>query len=425
MDLRTLLWLLVDVLKVWGVIECLFYVYYRYKLRQLQTHSPPPHFPDEERKRICRQILSYLNKRNAPSFLSDWFFQAPIEQIWQGNVQEWIACALYCTSPDLLTLRERQHLSCFLKQMEARIEHVFPPGHCSTTKCARLTLDPIQAVHRPLFFYCWVWILRWFSSIALWWNGFRYRNSGTLNYWVRLVVPQKNKNKNKNKPLIFIHGIGIGFMPYHRFLTLLWSNQDTYILELPTISMQLVQGNFSMEILVAAIDHLMRVHKVDDATFMGHSFGSICVAWMVKNRPHRVHKAIFLDPVVFLLFLPKICTSFVYSQPSWRAGVLEWIVHFLGKRELFIAHTLARNFWWFQNVIWPEELPKDRVNLVVLSEADQITPAVAIQEFLLKEKDGFAPLTHVLMLRDMKHAEFLFQNQARQLVANTCLEFLI
>jgi pimeloyl-ACP methyl ester carboxylesterase len=42
---------------------------------------------------------------------------------------------------------------------------------------------------------------------------------------------------------------------------------------------------------------MLRAHGVHRATFAGHSFGSICVSWMVKHRPQMVR-------VCALLFLP-------------------------------------------------------------------------------------------------------------------------
>jgi len=33
-------------------------------------------------------------------------------------------------------------------------------------------------------------------------------------------------------------------------------------------------------------------------------------------------------------------------------------VHYFAKRELFIAHTLARHFWWFKACLFEEEVPE-------------------------------------------------------------------
>lgn len=42
------------------------------------------------------------------------------------------------------------------------------------------------------------------------------------------------------------------------------------------------------------------------AHFIGHSFGTIVLAWLVNKRPDLVKHATFLDPVCFLLMKPDI-----------------------------------------------------------------------------------------------------------------------
>lgn len=43
-----------------------------------------------------------------------------------------------------------------------------------------------------------------------------------------------------------------------------------------------------IEQTVESFAHMLRAHGVHRASFVGHSFGSICVSWMVKHRPHLV-----------------------------------------------------------------------------------------------------------------------------------------
>jgi pimeloyl-ACP methyl ester carboxylesterase len=197
-------------------------------------------------------------------------------------------------------------------------------------------VDPVRAIHRPLILYTFMkamWIL---SGLLLRSRGFRRYYSGQLTYWYRpsstgaAVVsaapaappggaavdsPRQNDNGNGNggvaapmspvsasvaadpHPLVFIHGIGIGLIAYHWFLAGCWPSRATFVVELPHISMQLVTADMTIEETVDAIDHMLRAHQVEQACFMGHSFGSICVTWMIKHRPEMVSSTILLDPV--------------------------------------------------------------------------------------------------------------------------------
>jgi len=62
--------------------------------------------------------------------------------------------------------------------------------------------------------------------------------------------------------------------------------------------------------------------SVGGATFVGHSLGSTCVAWMLHDSNARklVKSAILLDPVTFLLMNPGIAYNFLHRPP---ASVLE------------------------------------------------------------------------------------------------------
>jgi hypothetical protein len=149
-----------------------------------------------------------------------------------------------------------------------------------------------------------------------------------------------------------------------------------------------------------------------------------------------VRAALLLDPVCFLLFLPETCTNFVYASPGAGASAVDWAVHLLGKRELHVAHTLARNFWWFENVLWLDELPA-RAHVVV-SGGDQITPAAAIAAHVRAEQrrleaaattaaakeEGPRRQLGLTFLEGRRHAEFLFSARDRALVAANCRSVL-
>ena len=85
-----------------------------------------------------------------------------------------------------------------------------------------------------------------------------------------------------------------------------------------------------IESTVSALSGLLRSdgHGEDDvgnasgATFVGHSLGSTCVAWMLHDPRARslVRGAILLDPVTFLLMDPSIAYNFLHRSP---ASVLE------------------------------------------------------------------------------------------------------
>merc|ERR1712224_161162 len=79
---------------------------------------------------------------------------------------------------------------------------------------------------------------------------------------------------------------------------------------------------------------------------------------------------------------------------------------FLAK-ELYISHSLSRNFFWHQNILWPEELPGP--TLVVLNGRDSIVPAHSIRRYLTAYKQRCdASSLWVLWFPDLGHGEINF-----------------
>jgi len=112
----------------------------------------------------------------------------------------------------------------------------------------------------------------------------------------------------------------------------------------------------------------------------------------------------FIDPVCFLLIKPDVCFNFMYREPADPTQLL--INYFLAK-ELYIAHSLSRNFFWEQNLLWPEELQGP--TLVVLCGRDSIVPAHSVRRYLTtyKQQCNLSSL-RVLWFPDLGHGEINF-----------------
>ncbi|CAK0858822.1 unnamed protein product [Prorocentrum cordatum] len=79
------------------------------------------------------------------------------------------------------------------------------------------------------------------------------------------------------------------------------------------------------------------------AHFIGHSFGTVVMAWVTKLYPAIICRASFLDPVVFLLCVPHMVYKFLYKEP--REGI-EKLMHFFVSSELYMANMMSRHFIW-------------------------------------------------------------------------------
>lgn len=166
----------------------------------------------------------------------------------------------------------------------------------------------------------------------------------------------------EGRAVVFAHGIGIGFAQYLCLLVRLPRSSACYLVEWPHVCMQVVEDVAPVDATVNALANLLRSdgHGEDDcssgsgsdsggdssiggATFVGHSLGSTCVAWMLHD-PHArklVKAAILLDPVTFLLMNPGIAYNFLHRPP---ASVLEVKVLFGWKNSLYKYMVFDSNF---------------------------------------------------------------------------------
>lgn len=128
---------------------------------------------------------------------------------------------------------------------------------------------------------------------------------------------------------------------------------------------------------VACISDMLDSWDVAAAHFAGHSFGSVVLSWMVRRAPSRVLALTFIDPVCFMLAKPDVAYNFMYKKPESPTQLL---LHYFVSKEMYIAHSLARNFFWHQCILWPEQIGVPA--LVVLSGRDSIVPTHSVRRYL-------------------------------------------
>ena len=85
--------------------------------------------------------------------------------------------------------------------------------------------------------------------------------------------------------------------------------------------------------------------------FIGHSFGSIVCAWVMRIQPELACRMTFLDPVCFLLCKHDVAYNFLYkTAETYGELLMQW---FVGS-ELYIAYTLTRRFFWQVCTVCPQ-----------------------------------------------------------------------
>jgi len=350
---------------------------------------------------------------------SGWFLKARdrsekwplarVHELRRGNIDEWVSWAFFGCATDEVPTSRRQEADELVDEIIEWMDLRLQPGYNPEVVAMRITMDPIPSAPRPLIYYAVTQAI--FSQvISLQLRGLNFRCywSGTLSYWYRPGAPSKADSADSSlPPFVFCHGIGVNVLPYRPLLNEMLekaSGRSFFLISLPHISMRIKEEVPSSTEMVACIGDMLESWGYSSAHFVGHSFGSLPMAWMAKKAPQYVSGMTFIDPVCFLLVKPDVCYNFMYRKPTDPTQLL--INYFLAK-ELYIAHSLSRNFFWHQNLLWPEQLPGP--SLVVLSGRDSIIPAHSVRRYLTfyKQQHSLTSLK-VLWFPNLGHGEINF-----------------
>lgn len=204
-----------------------------------------------------------------------------------------------------------------------------------------------------------------------------------ISYWYR---PHTSKTR---LPVLFIHGIGIGLYPYSRFLAEInkhdtLSPEDGEIgiiaLELMPISFRITSPILGNDEICRQINAILDKHGFDKVVLAAHSYGSVITTHLLQNptTAAKIGPVLLVDPVTFLLHLPDVCHNFTARRPK-RAN--EYQLHYFACTDMMVAHTLARHFFWAQNILWKEDLGVRDVT-VSLGGRDLIVDTETVGKYL-------------------------------------------
>lgn len=409
---------LVMLFTLWVFAEVIFWIWFKRQLHLSQELVPPPILSSAERDFIWSKVLRHAKEYGVWRQVQGWFLNesrtachSPHE-IGRGNLHELLSWAFFFKHSEELDFEENTWIEDAIQSVEMAFQLTVKEGRTGV-RCVKHTLDPVVAIHRPLVFYLSVFCLDHFHGFLLRMRGFRRHSSRTasgvlVHYWHRPSGDAADCGDGRgDEPLVFFHGVGLGLTTYLPLL-LAFDASEQFLFLLPWVSMNPFAAIPSTAEFASAVVVALKERGDRRALLVGHSFGSLPVAWLVRRHPEVVSRCVLLDPVCILLNLPDVCVNFLYKRPrSW----LGHMYRFLGSRELGIARTLHRHFFWTESVLFPEMLPAG--STIVLGERDHVLPA---RDIYASAQAVAAGHVHTLMLDNLDHGFFLFHPRALQRV---------
>eukprot|EP00026_Physarum_polycephalum_P007251 Phypoly_transcript_07309.p1 GENE.Phypoly_transcript_07309~~Phypoly_transcript_07309.p1 ORF type:complete len:521 (+),score=68.27 Phypoly_transcript_07309:88-1650(+) len=435
---------------LWCISEGAFFCWFLWRKRIAQKDHPNPPVPTrEQRLEIISHIKQTLrDEAPSPDWLCQWFYGAKISDIYHDNLLEWLLWGFFQTTlqQQQLWSKQRTEANEYIAELEKLWNIKFPDGYNSSVKSIRLSADPVRMHHRPLLWYSIIGILDLITHVQLRRLGFSHykpstphhraifpfslslfskKSSSTLSYWYKPPrtrvstnhAPATNHSPATKNPLILSHGIGIGLHSYLGLLTKIAKihpDIPIFCIENLHVSMRFVAEVPSKEEVCQGVCEMLHQEGYESAIAMGHSIGTMTLSYLIHDPATRpmISGLIFIDPITFLLHLPDVAFNFLYRPPA-RAN--EWLYSFVA-REPGIAWSLSRRFFWFDGVIWKDEIDttpgtehterwRGRT-IVILAGMDPIVPRKDVwnyltnQEPILRTKPGTKKDSHQSVVCD-------------------------
>jgi pimeloyl-ACP methyl ester carboxylesterase len=220
-----------------------------------------------------------------------------------------------------------------------------------------------------------------FNMIYLRMLGFQFLETEGMNYWIK-------EGSSSLPPLLIFHGISSGWSMYSLLIQQFSTDRTVILADLDAIKILSMYFYMpSIEQYNASILRILRRHRIDRVSVIGHSFGSITANWLISKCPQVVSHLTLIDPVAILVCMPQCVNNFIYRSLHQCRSIFECIIWFFAAREITISYALHRNFIWHSNCMWLQEIPKHIGVVVALAANDEISDA-ALQLAFVKSCDA-------------------------------------
>jgi len=352
---------------VWAfIVEPCFYIWFRAELRRSQVVQPRAHVDYKELTAITLRCM----QGDLWKMLTGWF-QTSSREFTRSNFEELFSTNFIGKKPRDLTPEDRAWVNEMIQVLQDQ-HNVKLSTQDNDLQCMKFMLDPVIASFRPLLIYLAVLVMSLFTGMLLRGLGFRrYKTLYGIKYWYKEKSMSDTPLLDR-KAMVLFHGVGSGLFFYLPMITQVRHEQQ-FLFESPWVSYNPWVAPVTSKPFVEAVDRAMKIHNAPKATIVGHSFGTIQAAWVLRQKPELVHRLVLADPVAILLCLPDVCKNFLYRNPTSLFGKA---LDYLGSHELGIARTFRRAVVSWESIIFPEMLPPN--SSVLLAEYDHLLPATDI-----------------------------------------------
>ncbi|WIA21228.1 hypothetical protein OEZ85_000471 [Tetradesmus obliquus] len=455
---------------LWVATEWCFYAFYFRRtyeeFNKIPADCKPKGFTPAEGHRNWRRFMRCVNtlpeRVHPEDYLCPWFCNAPYEAIKRDNVAEMLVYGFYYSKMSDMTGELAGVPGQLVDQLEAALHVKFPPGYTPGLRFMSHLWEPLRAHYRPLCLYLFFEVLAAVQRLLMSTYGFQVKQLGLLTYytlncgldfpnssssskqpasineededWTPFADPNATaaaanaaaaaanplteavlpNESDKSVPVLFLHGVG-GLMLYLEMLVyVIRLGHPVVVVEYKHVAMRLSSYIPSVDEVTEGVVRILDHECIQRTCIVGHSYGSFMASRLNSLHRERIHGLCLIDPVCLGMFMPHLLHNFMYRRPriDWKNldVMVRDLVLWFASRDVHISATFARNFYWTDLNLWPEDLPPN--SCIVLSGNDDLCHAEQVQKMV-----AAAGTSKVILNPHLFHGAFLLDPATKANVA--------
>lgn len=406
----------ISIALAWLVIEIFFFVHMKFTVLKKMRPLRPPLPPLSCQRKLIFRTIDLLEKLkgvySVGEFISGFFFGAKVDELRVDNLKSFLAWAMFGRHLQDLSDDQRQDVDICTDEFLRRHSIVLKPGMNPAVRHIDMTLAEFPYWHRPLAMYVGAAVVEMIGNFIYRACGFVRLEMKGVTYWFR------GGAAGSGLPCLFFHGVCMGWLSYFQIIRHLGQSKTMLLVDLDAI--KILSLSFDMrpsEQYCAAVKKILTRHNICKVGIVGHSFGTITAGWFCKHFPDSVAQITLLDPVCLLLGLPPVAHSFLYRFPT---TFVQWVIFLLATTDPTLSHTLYRNFWWYRNVLWLEDIPRNTPVVIGIAGGDEVNNAAALVHYAKEQtgRDKLSAPIDVVYWPEFSHAQILLSSEQQKDLAD-------
>jgi pimeloyl-ACP methyl ester carboxylesterase len=180
-------------------------------------------------------------------------------------------------------------------------------------------------------------------------------------------------------------------------------------IEILPISFRITHPALNKSAMCEEIARILAYHGWEKVVLVSHSYGTVIATHLLRtpSTAHLIGPVVLIDPVSILLHLPDVAYNFTRRKPK-RAN--EHQLYYFASMDMGVSHTLARHFFWSENILWKEDMEGRNVT-VSLSGKDLIVDTESVGRYLTSGKNSWTlSSTSLSALVDVEDSDETYMN---------------